>query len=421
MAIRVFIATTEGPAEIQRITKEDPLVRSVVCLDGKAIRLPIGGSYDDFVRDPTGVIERAFGHGSFRLDLGRAITDGYSWQLAVFAAHALLAAGKLAGANSSPEAVLWATGEVDRDLTVRRVEHLPQKLRQSQELFDRLCSEETPLIIAIPSENMSELDPAWIEARNLVGDNLRFLPVASVRELCDAIGISLPDRSASSGSVVVPQNPVASPVPAASGRWRRPVAVLSLLAAILIGGWLVQAWWNPSGRSEGPASPSLALEIAAYRVGKGGQCPTDGKTGLAAMLIDKTASDRFSPTSLKDLCALEFRISADGEPAYVWGFAQTVPERTYLLADRQSLLHEQAPRSGTRYWVIRPPKGLKRPLTYHFVGMSSKTPLTEPAQAMLRSLFGDSTRPYAPDWAAAKKRLKAAHVTVVSTWHQLMP
>ena len=58
----VYIATTEGPSEIQRITPEDSDVRSVICHDGKAIALPVSADYDSFVRRPTGVIEACFGH-----------------------------------------------------------------------------------------------------------------------------------------------------------------------------------------------------------------------------------------------------------------------------------------------------------------------------------------------------------------------
>ena len=95
-SIRVFIATTDGPAEVQRIAEEDPDVKSVVCLDGKAVALPISPDYDAFVRAPTGVIERSYGHRAFRLDVSREISSGLSWQLGIFIAHALHVAGRLA-------------------------------------------------------------------------------------------------------------------------------------------------------------------------------------------------------------------------------------------------------------------------------------------------------------------------------------
>ncbi len=56
-AIRLFILTTDGPVEVQRITAEDPSVKSVICLDGRAVSLPISPDYEAFVRTPTGVVE----------------------------------------------------------------------------------------------------------------------------------------------------------------------------------------------------------------------------------------------------------------------------------------------------------------------------------------------------------------------------
>nr|MDJ0981576.1 hypothetical protein [Kiloniellales bacterium] len=131
--VRVFIATTEGPAEVQRITAEDPNVRSVICLDCKAVSLPISPGYDAFVRSPTGLLEAAFGHSSYRLDVAQPISSGLSWQLGVLVAHALFAAGRLAEKNQAAERAIWLTGEVDRDREVLAISHLDEKLRSSTE------------------------------------------------------------------------------------------------------------------------------------------------------------------------------------------------------------------------------------------------------------------------------------------------
>ena len=114
---RIVIATTEGPAEVERLSEEDPDVRSVVCLQGKALALPISPDYDAFVRRPVGVIEARFGHACYRLDVSAPISGGLSWQLGVFAAHALKAAGRLAekgvtagGGGSAQPATTYAVG-----------------------------------------------------------------------------------------------------------------------------------------------------------------------------------------------------------------------------------------------------------------------------------------------------------------------
>ena len=101
-SVTVYIATTIKPVAIQRITEEDPEVNSVICLAGKAISLPISGAYNAFVRNPTGVIQRDFGHSAYRIDVSGKIEDGYSWQLGVFVAHALKRAARLVPPGSAP-------------------------------------------------------------------------------------------------------------------------------------------------------------------------------------------------------------------------------------------------------------------------------------------------------------------------------
>ena len=64
---------------------------------------------------------------------------------------------------------------------------------------------------------------------------------------------------------------------------------------------------------------------------------------------------------------------------------------------------------------------VNQPLTYHFVGLLSEKPLAGPVDRLLRQLFGDRAKPYAPDWAIARQQLEASSVTVVSRWHELVP
>lgn len=63
--------------------------------------LPISDAYRDFVRRPTGVIERMFDHPVFVMELSKRIVDGNSWMLGTFAAHALLHEGCLAQGDDS--------------------------------------------------------------------------------------------------------------------------------------------------------------------------------------------------------------------------------------------------------------------------------------------------------------------------------
>ncbi len=130
MRHRIHILTTAGPVRIQSIGEEDPAVRSAICLDGKAVALPISAAYDAFVRAPTGVIERFTGHAAYRMDVSGPVEEGRSWQLPAFIAHAAVQAGTFvpAGAEADGDCDVYATGEIDRDWNVLGVGHVPEKL-----------------------------------------------------------------------------------------------------------------------------------------------------------------------------------------------------------------------------------------------------------------------------------------------------
>ncbi len=68
MKVRVFLATTEGVVQIERITREEAR-QSAICLKRTTRVLPVSAGYDAFVRPPSGVVEREFGpypKGAFR-------------------------------------------------------------------------------------------------------------------------------------------------------------------------------------------------------------------------------------------------------------------------------------------------------------------------------------------------------------------
>lgn len=146
--VRVVIATTEGPSTVLRVTAEDPAVRSVVCLGRSTTTLPISRAYDAFVRAPTGVIERAVGHPSFRVDVSAPIDDGDSWQLGLYLAHRLKTADRLAEDDEPADRVLWVSGAVDGDLVVRPVERISEKWRRSDVM---LAEAGTGLLVVVPS------------------------------------------------------------------------------------------------------------------------------------------------------------------------------------------------------------------------------------------------------------------------------
>ncbi len=161
---RLFIGTTDGPAEVQRVTPEDREVRSVICLDGKAISLPISDDYDTFVRRPTGVVEALLGHPAYRVDVSQPIGGGYSWQLGVLVAHILADAGRLAAPEEHVRTALWLTGEVDHKLNIGAVDDVALKLTRAVTTFETLRDGGIELVIIVPEACLDQAKGALAAA-----------------------------------------------------------------------------------------------------------------------------------------------------------------------------------------------------------------------------------------------------------------
>lgn len=185
MSVAVYIATTEGPVRVERITRETA-ARSVICLGRTTTVLPISVGYDRFVSKPSGVIEREFGPhpaGTFRLDVGAQIHNGDSWQLGAFAAHALDAVGRLGGAETRSARAIWCTGRVLRDLRVEPVSHIAEKIKSSAALFTELGAAGTPIDLFLHPDNARDV------ASDTLADEVRIIPVTTARDMFVALGL----------------------------------------------------------------------------------------------------------------------------------------------------------------------------------------------------------------------------------------
>lgn len=180
-AAHIHILTTEGPVLIQRIAEEDPGIRSVVCVDGRAEALPISPAYDAFVRRPTGVIERFTGHGAYRMDVASAVTEGQSWQLAVYLAH-------VAALKGAATPAVYATGEVDHDGAVRPVAYVERKLKTIGPL-------DPDAVILVPADAVPDIDTV---------EGVRLVRVATVDEALAAVGLEPPAVPVAAASLARP-------------------------------------------------------------------------------------------------------------------------------------------------------------------------------------------------------------------------
>src|ERR1700749_389752 len=160
--LRVLIATTNGPVEVQLLTEEDAAIgRCVACIGGTTETADIASAYHAFVVRPTGIIEGRFGHSCCRLAVSGRIDAGSSWQLGVLAAHALLAAGRLAQENDVAAGILWATGSVRPvGLTVGGVTHVPEKIVNSLDRLKQELKGAPPVLLAVPAANAADASPS---------------------------------------------------------------------------------------------------------------------------------------------------------------------------------------------------------------------------------------------------------------------
>ena len=129
---RYWIATTEGPVEITAISEETPGLPSVICLTDTFQALPISNAYNDFVRSPTGIIEKLTGKKTFRTDISSAITQGSSWHLGMCIAH-------LSWADNQDNKTLqyvWASGTINASLYILPVNHIAEKWEASKDLLE---------------------------------------------------------------------------------------------------------------------------------------------------------------------------------------------------------------------------------------------------------------------------------------------
>jgi hypothetical protein len=294
--VQVYILTTEGPSAVQRLVEEDPDVRSVVCLNGTTEALPISAAYDAFVRTPTGVIERHYGHPVYRMDVSERITEGKSWQFGVLAAHLLHAAGRLAGSGEKTDIALLVTGEVDRDLNVLPVDHVPEKLRAAQPLIASLAEQGITTLVTIPAGNETE-------ARQAASTGLDLQPISKIDALCE--GLDLP----------VPGEKTVSPPPQRRSFWltRTTIAllVISGASALFLSG-------GPSGTTAGsrttvskPAQPPLSVTLFELRPPAESNCAgvRFGVAQAVPVKIEPVGPGQYRSGAPDRLCGVELRAS----------------------------------------------------------------------------------------------------------------
>ena len=247
---RLFIGTTDGPAEVQRVTPEDREVRSVICLDGKAISLPISDDYDAFVRRPTGVVEALLGHPAYRIDISQPIVGGYSWQLGVLVAHILADAGRLDGPEGPARMALWLTGEVDHNFNIGAVDDVALKLTRAATTFKILMDGGIEPVIIVPEACLDQAKEA-LAASFPGGDGTpRVIGVKLFDDVLCAIGAKRPKRKWTKRRVTLKPR---------RASLRGLALGLATAAAVVVA---AAGWTSDSGDRPTPAATPVAVAVA---------------------------------------------------------------------------------------------------------------------------------------------------------------
>jgi hypothetical protein len=211
--VRVLIATTAGPIDIDGIIDTPVIHQSIVEIPRpeNITRTPqtkaedealqeLSSRYNKFTSCAGGVIGSLYKNEYFRLSLSKLIDEGISWQLPVFIAHALHAAGRLAHKDQIADTVVFATGKVNGRLSVEGVKSLPDKVTYAVKMGNqagRLLKEAEQgheILMIWPRENHNEVEQ-WREQLEKI-PRTRILPIEEVALALKALDLELPAYAA---------------------------------------------------------------------------------------------------------------------------------------------------------------------------------------------------------------------------------
>ncbi len=449
MKVRVYLATTEGPVEVERLTREQAQ-QSAVCLKRTAKLLAISSDYDAFVKQPSGVIEREFGPfapGAFRLDVSAQIGDGDSWQIGVFAAHLLAEAGMLATPEDKTDAAVWLTGRVNNDLRVGGVGHVAEKLHASRDEFAALLGKGVPVTLFLPRGGRQTAAMADLP------QELRLVEVDSTADLCRELGLDartkalVADRTEASGPISQTGR-LAIRRRKRHWRWAGPLAVFLAVAGVsailtvpvlldwrqrfAAGGFVERDQVLTEARQgEDLIRRLLAMVYESWfaatlpgadqvQVMVHERRPPDGRTCAAVHFrnveavtvpVPRGSATGFSPSAHEGLCGLEFTVVVRGRPLYAAALLRVTSGRYLEAGPRPDFLAGAKPFDGRQAWAIDLPWRLRAPFAYRLDVVAASYPVSEalgllPAQA---------------DSARVADHLARRGVRLLSSHHRVTP
>lgn len=422
--IAIFVATTGGPVQVERITPEHA-PQSMVCLRRSSSVLPISGDYDDFVRRGSGVIEREFGpydYQSFRLDISDSVGAGLSWQLGFFAAHGVAASDvvELAEADEQPDQIFWLTGRVDYDLKVQEVGHMAEKLAASQEHFAAWADSDIPVIVASPSgQNHQDIKShPGLEKFKIYeltsADELR--PEFQLSTAANSVPLQAKSNSFS-GKKVVALLALCLVIASAfvvSAADTGPIGELkrNLLAAIGITKPVNQP--PPLDKAKLPTpEKKIGFEIFERIPPEGKSCAQVHFSGVKAQTnkIAKNDAGKFPPSALNGLCGLQFVFDLGIQSKYLAAYIEVSSGRYISAGSKPRNLSGRKILSGRHNWSIAVPRRLDDPFVYKIVFLSGPKSVADKVSWLKNQL----------DWNIAVGELSKVGVKVAVYDHRVEP
>ena len=433
MNTRIYIGTPSGPVQVERIWREEGIAESMVCLKRTTEILPISAGYDAFVKRPSGIIEREFGPfeaGAFRLDLSSSINQGKSWQLAVFAAHALAREGLLAGPDDPFERVIWLTGQIDNDLKVGGVTQVPEKIHGALGELEALANAGKHVLLFVPEENSQALAsanlPPGVEGHT----------VASAADILSATGTPLARRAAATKSAT---SNTGGGRPADRQRGKRAVVGFAFLvlgaaavaAGVILPGELIpdeptppaaeavqekaatdkttpaadpgaqiadtspivaeaESEKEPAPSAEpSPAPAAAGPDISIFEISPSatGGCPAVhfGADNGVETEIKPANTGEFTSNTAKNLCAIEFRLVPTSGQPYMALTIEKISGRYVEIDPMPSALKGTLPFSAPVTWRIYLPLSVQKPFEYELHVLAAESAIAAEAYKSLKA------------------------------------
>jgi hypothetical protein len=424
--------------------------------------LPISADYETFVREPTGVIQRHFGHPAFRVDLSAAVDGGHSWQLGLFVGHALMKSNRLGHPDSDVQLTVIATGEVNRDLFVLPVEHVAEKFDNIDARLQEIGADPNRTVLVVPKGNRDEV------ASQTTGSTVKVLAVGQVGELLDYIGIS---QDWTKANIVAAKG---AELPADRSKTSRVMrlVVLLILLSIIGASWVsysphfreratkwVQVLKNhdpgpsqaqvpavdlmpklppfpiPAVNSEPKAKPieptvtkterprenpkePISITILERRAPAGYNCRDvrSGRINAETATVSLTGSFAFGPSIVENLCTVDIEATGNEDGLYLFGRYQRWMKGRRGNGEPNKTI-DLGPQRGSVRWSADISESFSQGALFEIVVFSSRNHFNVPNRLLDRI----GTQPRSQEVSEAVKRLKRRGISMDAAQFRIVP